>query len=166
MRRKTAGVLVGLALFIMAAGAAGYWFLGQQNLADLINSGPGNASVSSRAAQAIAVASRQLEDMQRLDVGVRLSEPALQSILAAYKGKLHEEGIDAATVSLARQRIQFAGKVALTLLDIPTIGDLKIEGHVDGAAAVTFSDRGLLIAPAFERLVVDKAAVRHGVDLG
>jgi hypothetical protein len=165
MQRKTVGVFIGLALFIVAAGAAGYWFLGRQNLADLINGGPGNASVATRTAQAIAAASRQFDDVQRPDVAVRLSEPVLQSILAAFKDKLHEGGIEEATLSLARQRIELAGKVALTLSDVPTVGDLRIEGHVDGAAAVTFSDRGLLIAPAFERVVVDKAAVRHGADL-
>jgi hypothetical protein len=150
----------------LAAGAAGYWFLGEQNLAGLINAGSGSASVATRTAQAIGVASRQLEGVQRPDVAVRLSETAVQQILAAYKDKLHEDGIDGVTLSLAPQRVRLAGKIALTLPNIPSVGDLKIEGHVDGAAAVTFSSHGLLIAPAFEHVLVDRAAVRHGINLG
>src|SRR5271166_3177670 len=98
--RSKGGLFAVLAVLLLAAAGSSYWFLTTRNLADFIN-GSTAATTVDRAAQAVAVASRQLDELQRADVAARVSEETLRQLLAAYRKPLQAQGVDDVTLSLA-----------------------------------------------------------------
>lgn len=71
--RNKGGLFAVLALLVLAAAGGGYWFLTKRNVADLID-GSTTATTADRAAQAVVIATHQLDELQRADVAVRVSE--------------------------------------------------------------------------------------------